>query len=123
MGAALAVVAFIALIWGMIRYQIVYNTLRDTFPPQFKDNLTERYAFPVLVLYPPTPPSLQADYIKALIAGCIAFLCASLSSFCFGQVLLGCLCLLAFFMNVSETIKAWKAYRENRNRPRTHDER
>jgi hypothetical protein len=70
-----------------------------------------------------TPPSLQADYVKALIAGCIAFLCASLSFFCFGQVPLGSLCLLAFFMNVSSTIKARKAYRENCKRPRTHDER
>ena len=42
-----------------------------------------------------TPPSLQADYVKALIAGCIAFLCASLSFFCFGQVPLGSLCGLA----------------------------
>ena len=33
-----------------------------------------------------TPPSLQADYVKALMAGSIAFVCASLSFFCFGQV-------------------------------------
>jgi hypothetical protein len=116
LGAALAVGAAIAFIWGMIRYQIVYNTLRDNFLPQFKDNLTERYAFPVLVLYPPTPPSLQIDYVKALIAVCIGFFCASLSFFCFGQAPLGCLCLLAFFMNVFSVIKAWKAYRENCNR-------
>jgi hypothetical protein len=122
LGAALAVVASIAFIWGGIRYQIVHNTLRDSFPPQFKDNLTERYAFPVLVLYPPTPPSLQADYVKALMAGSIAFVCASLSFFCFGQVPLGCLCLLAFFMNVSSTIKAWKVYRENSSLPMTHDD-
>ncbi len=52
MGAIFAVLGLIAAIWSIVRYQIVYNSLIESFPTQFQDPLTSRYAFPVIVLSP-----------------------------------------------------------------------
>jgi hypothetical protein len=69
--AVFAIASAIAAIWSMVKYQIVYNSLIGSFPPQFQDPLTSRYAFPVLALSPSTPLSLQADYVKSLWGFCV----------------------------------------------------
>ena len=106
----------IATIWSLVRSQIVYNSIIDSFPPQFQDPLTSRYAFHVLALSPPTPLELQAEYVKSLWGGCVAFLCISLCFFSLQQLIIGCLGLVVFFASVFSTIKSWKTYKENCNR-------
>lgn len=122
MGAVFLVLGVIAAIWSIVRYQIVYNSLIESFPTQFQDPLTSRYAFPVIVLSPSTPLPLQADYVKSLAGGCVAFLSISLSFFSFQQAIFGCLCLIGFFFNVVSTIRSWNTYRENSNRSPAHDD-
>jgi F0F1-type ATP synthase assembly protein I len=122
MGAVFLVLGLIAAIWSIVRYQIVYNSLRESFPTQFQDPLTSRYAFPVIVLSHSTPLSLQADYVKSLAGGCVAFLGISLSFFSFQQTIFGCLCLIGLFLNVVSTIRSWNTYRENSNRSTAHDD-
>jgi hypothetical protein len=120
--AVFVVGAFIAAIWSIVIYQNVYNSVIEFFPPQFQDPFTSRYAFPVLALSPSTPLSLQADYVKSLSGFCVVFLCISLSFFSIQQVVIGCLCLGVFFVSVFSTIKSWKAYKENSNRPMARDD-
>src|SRR6267378_8681417 len=115
-GVVFAVMGFIAAIWSIAKYQIVYNSLKESFPPQFQDPLTSRYAFPVLALSPSTPASLQADYVKSLEGFCVLSLCISLSFFSFQQVIIGCLFLVFFFVSVFSMVKSWKTYKENCNR-------
>jgi hypothetical protein len=79
----------------MIRYQSVYRVMRDSFPLRLRGNLPQ--------------PSLQTDYVKALMSECICFLCLSLSLFFFRQTVLGGLCLAGFFLNIYWTMKAWGA--------------
>ena len=122
MAAVFVVGAFIAAIWSIVIYQNVYNSVIEFFPPQFQDPLTSRYAFPVLALGPSTPLSLQADYVKSLSGFCVVFLCISLSFFSIQQVVIGCLWLGVFFVSVFSTIKSWKTYKENSNRPMAHDD-
>jgi hypothetical protein len=116
MAAVFFVAGAIALIWSAVRYQIVYRSLIDSFPPQFQDDLTSRYAFPVLALSPSTPLPLQADYMKTLWGSCAGFLCISLGFFVSQNVPFGFLCLLGFFWAVFSTLKSWKTYKENYNR-------
>lgn len=116
MAAVFFVAGAIALIWSAVRYEIVYRSLVDSFPAQFQDDLTSRYAFPVLALSPSTPLPLQADYMKALWGSCVGCLCISLGFFAFGNVPFGCLLLLGFIWAVFSTMKSWKTYKENCNR-------
>jgi hypothetical protein len=116
MVALFIVGAGIALLWSAIRYQFVYRSLIDSFPPQFQDDPTSRYAFPVFALSPSTPLPLQAEYVKALWGGCVAFLCVSLCFFSIGELIVGCLGLVVFFASVVSAIRAWKTYKENCNR-------
>jgi SNF family Na+-dependent transporter len=115
MAAVFFVITAIAGISSVVRYQIVYHSLVDSFPLQFQDDLTSRYAFPVLVLSPSTPLSLQANYLRASWGSCVCCLCVSLDFF-FSQNTFGCLVLVGFFWAVFKTIKSWKTYKENSNR-------
>ena len=114
--AVFVVGAFIAAIWSIIIYQNVYNSVIEFFPPQFRDPLTSRYAFPILALSRSTPLLLQADYVKSLSGFCVLFLCISLSFFSIQQLIIGCLFLGVFFVAVFSTIKSWKTYKANCNR-------
>lgn len=116
MGAVFAVVGFIAAVWSIVKYQVVYSSLVESFPPQFQDPLASRYAFPVLALSPSTPLPLQADYVKSQMGFCVLFLCISLSFFSFHQMSIGFLCLVFFVINVVTTVKSWKTYKENCSR-------
>lgn len=119
MAALFAIGCGIALIWSGVRSQIIYSSLIDSFPPQFQDPLTSRYAFSVLVLNPSTPLPLQAGYIKSLWGGCVAFLCFSLCFFSLDQPIVGCLGLAVFFASVVYAIKSWKIYKTNCNQAKT----
>ena len=116
MVAVFVVGAFLAMLWCLVRSQIVYHSIKDSFPPQFQDPLMSRYAFSVYALEPSTPLSLQAEYVKSSVAACVACLCASLAFFSVQQVVIGCLLLVVFFVSFFSTIKSWKTYKENCNR-------
>ena len=110
------VLSGIALIWSGIRYQFVYRSLIDSFPPQFQDEPTSRYAFPVLALGRSTPLPLQAEYVKALWGGSVFFLCVALCFFSMRQPGVGCVVLVVFLASVFSAIKSWRTYQENCNR-------
>ena len=120
MVAVFGVACAIAIIWSGVRYEIVYKAVVDSFPPQFQDPETSRYAFPVLVLGPSIPLSLQADYLKSLLGGCVAFLCLSLCFFSVDQPIVGCIVFAVFLASIFYAFKSWKIYRQNRDRPTTN---
>jgi Ca2+/Na+ antiporter len=122
-GAVFIFAGLLAAVWSIVKYQIVYNSLVETFPPQFQDPLTSRYAFPVLALSPSTPLSLQGDYVKSLQGFCVLFLCMSLSFFAFQQTIIGCLFLVVFVVTVFSMVKSWKTYKENCNRAAAQTDR
>lgn len=105
-------------IWSAVRSQILYRKLIDSFPPQFQDDLTSRYAFSVYALDPSTPLSEQAEYMNCQYAGCASILCVSLGFFSLGHVAPGCVVLLGFLLAAFTTFKSWKIYRENCDRKR-----
>ncbi len=96
MAAVFFVIAAIAGILSAVRYQIVHHSLVDSFPLQFQDDLTSRYAFPVLVLSPSTPLSLQADYMRASWGSCVCCLSVSLGFFFLQNIAFGCFVLVGF---------------------------
>lgn len=117
MAAAFAVMCGIAIIWSGVKSQIVYHSIIDSFPPQFQDPETSRYAFSVLALSPSTPLPLQAEYVKSLWGGCAACLCLSLCFFSLDQPIVGGGCLVVLLASVFFTIKSWNVYKANCNRP------
>ena len=116
MPAVFGVLCLIATIWSAVRSQIVYRSIIESFPPQFQDDWTSRFAFSVYALEPSTPLPLQRDYINSLWGGCVAFLCASLAFFSAGNLVFGCFTLASFFWTVFHTIKSWMTYQANCNR-------
>jgi hypothetical protein len=106
----------IAAIWSAARYEFVYRSLIDSFPPQFQDDLTSRYAFPVYALSPSTPLSLQANYVKSLWAGCLSLFFCALAFFSAGNVVFGCFVMAGLSWTIFGATKSWKTYRENRDR-------
>ena len=121
MAAVFGIMCAIAFIWSGVRYQIVYSSVIDSFPPQFRDPEASRYAFPVLVLSPPIPLSLQADYLKSLSGGCVAFLCLSLCFFSLNQPIVGCVVFAVFLASIFYAVKSWRIYQQNRDRPTEND--
>jgi len=113
MAVVFFVMAAIAALFSAVRYQTVYYSLIDSFPLQFRDEPTSRYAFPVLALSPSTPLALQTDYKTALWAACACILCISLGLFAAQNMVFGCLCLPGFVWTVFSTVKAWTTYKEN----------
>jgi hypothetical protein len=80
MTAVFIVIAIITGLWSAVKYQIVYNAVIDSLPPQFQDPLTSRYAFPVYALASSTPLPLQGEYVKSGISGSVMLLSGSLAS-------------------------------------------
>lgn len=109
-------VGAIALIWSGVRSEVLSRKLVDSFPPQFQDDLSSRYAFSVFALSPSTPLELQAEYMKCQCAGCAGFLCISLGFFFAQNIPAGGLVLLGFMLGVFWTFRSWKTYQENCNR-------
>jgi TRAP-type C4-dicarboxylate transport system permease small subunit len=123
MAAVFAVGCGIAMIWSAVKYQIVYRSVIDSFPPQFQELPTSRYAFPVLALSHSTPLPLQAEYVKSLWSACVGFLCLSLCFFSLPQPIIGCVCLVVFLASTFSTIKSWKTYKENCDRAMTRNDK
>ena len=116
MAAVFFVMGGMAMIWSGVRSEVVYRSIVDSFPPQFQDAYTSRYAFPVYALAPSTPLPLQVEYMKALGAGCVCMLCVAQGFFALPNVPFGCLILVGFLWSIFSTIKSWKIYKENCNR-------
>jgi hypothetical protein len=118
--AVFGILSVIAFIWAAIRNHLVYRALIDSFPPELKDDLTAKFALHVIALSPSTPLSLQAEYMKSLMAGCVAMLCFSLALFCAHRIE-GWLVLGGFLLVGFSTIKSWKTYRQNCDRKAAHN--
>ena len=123
MNAVFFVLAGFLGIWGAIRGHIVYCSIRDSFLPQFQDDLSSRYAFSVYALSHSTPLPLQAEYMKPQGCGCAFFLCVSLGFFILGNIPLGCLCLLGFSAIAFGAMKDWKTYKEYCSRAKSQQTR
>ena len=115
MAAVFGVVSIIAFIWSAFRNHVVYRALIDSFPPELKGGITAKFALHVIAISPSTPLSLQAEYMKSLVAGCVAMLCFSLALFCADKVE-GWLVLGGFLLVAISTIKSWKTYKQNCHR-------
>lgn len=111
MAAVFVVGCGMAMLRSIVKYQIVYHALIDSLPPQ----LPSGFAFPVYALNPSTPLPLQAEYVKSLWGGCVAFLCVSLCFFSLQELVVGCVFLAVFFASVVSAFKSWKTYKENCN--------
>jgi len=122
MHAVFFVLAGVITLWSAVKSHVVYRSIVDSFPPQFQDDLSSRYAFPVLVLSPSTPLELQAEYMKSLLGGCAVFPCVSLGFFAARNVVFGCFMFIAFIWSVFSTIRSWKTYKENCERPMVNDQ-
>jgi hypothetical protein len=117
MAAVFGSICALAFVWAAVKYQIVYHAVINSLPPQFQGGEISRYAFPEYVRRPSTPLELQTEYMKSLAGGCLAMPCFSLSCFIGGQPVGGWLAFVASLAISASTFKAWRTYKENRDRP------
>ncbi len=118
----LAIATAVAVLWSIFKYQTAYVALINSLPPQFQDGLNSKFAFPGYVLRPSTPLALQAEYVQSQIGFCFAALGVSLLCFLFEKIVVGSIVLAMFFGFTTLTVKSWKTYRANSNRPIVHDD-
>jgi hypothetical protein len=109
--------AAIALICAAVLNHRVYLALVGSFPLQFQHGLNSRCCFPEAALSASTPLPLQADYVKSLMLGCLGMLCASLAFLSAGRIDGGLLFLAGSVLIGFSTIRSWRTYRENCDRP------
>ena len=95
---------------------LVYRALIDTFPPDFQDGITSKFALHTIALSPTTPLQLQADYVTSLAVGCAAMLCFSGALFCADKAIPGWFTLGGSLLIAFSTIQSWKTYRQNYDR-------
>jgi hypothetical protein len=119
----LAVVGLLIFVWSYFRYQRVFDALIDTFPLELRDDHTSRFAIHPIALSPSTPLALQADYVKSEVGVCLAMLAGALSSFLYGNVVLGLTWSVVWLVGVVVTFNSWKAYAANRDRRISDDEK
>jgi hypothetical protein len=119
MVALFVVGAAMAFIWSAAKYQMVYVAVIDSLPPQ----VPSRYAFPAYALSPSTPLPLQAEYVKSLWGGSVAFLCVSLCFFSLQEIGAGCAAFAVFCWHVAYSVKARKNYMENCSQALAQDQR
>jgi hypothetical protein len=113
-----AIVGSATFVYTVIVSQKAHNALIELLPPQFQDPLNSRYAVDVYALSSSTPLALQADYIKSLIGFWFAVLCLALFCiFFFDQAWARWLPSVVFVVMTASTIKTWKKYKANCNRP------
>jgi hypothetical protein len=117
----LVIATAFALLWSVFKYQTTYVALVNSLPLQFRDGLNSRYAFPEYVLSPSTPLALQADYVRSQVGFCFAALGASLLCFFYEKAVVGLIILAMFIGFTALTIKSWKTYRANCDRPAASD--
>jgi len=122
MAAVFFVLGGFLLFVAAIHTHFVYRAILDTLPPQFQDDWTSRYAFSVYALEPTTPLDVQASYIKAMGLSCPACLSVSLGFFAAGNVVWGCLALLAFVVATYSALRGWRTYKSNVDRPIDRDD-
>ena len=113
----LVIATAVAVLWSLFKYQTTYIALLDLLPPQFQDGLNSKFAFPEYVLSPSTPLTLQAEYVKSQIGFCLGTLGVSLLCFSFEKTIVGLIVMIMFFAFSALTIKTWKTYKANCNRP------
>lgn len=121
MGALFGVLTLIAGIWTIVIHQRIYNAAIEFLPPQFQDEMSSRFAFPVWALSHPMPLDLQEDYVRLLKVSTVAVLCGTLALFSTNNILFGCVGAAAFLVSVFKTIKGAKIYEQNRIRARSEE--
>ena len=122
MASLLGGVGVVLFVCSYVLYQRVYDALIDTFPLELRDPHTSRFAIHPIALSPSTPLALQADYVKSEVGICSALLAGVLSSFLFGNVVLGLAWSVIFLVSAVVTFRSWKAYKANRDRRIGHDD-
>jgi hypothetical protein len=110
----------VVLVWCIFRYQEISDALIDSVPPEFKDGMIWRTAFPVFVLNPSTPLDLQAGYVQATAGFCLVILGFSLCCFLLEKAIVGWILLIMFFVVAAGAIKSWKTYKTNCSRRTVH---
>jgi hypothetical protein len=103
---------------GGLRAHFIYLSIVDAFPSQFRDGMASRHAFPVLVLCPPTPLSVQADYLKSALTSWFGSLSISAGFFPRGQYRLR---LRRVAYGCHWLVRYWKTYRANCGRQLDQD--
>jgi hypothetical protein len=121
MSAIFLILCIAAFLWALFLDRAVDDALSRSLPPEFTEGITSRFTS-VFALSPLTPLPVQVDYVKFLAAASFGLLCLSLFVFSNGKVLGGWLMFGVFLLNTFSTLKAWKTYKENCNRPVTSDE-
>lgn len=116
MTTVFAFAIFAALIWSGFKYYAVYVALVDTFPPEWRDSLTARFALSQAALSPSTPLVVQADYVASEIGGCLVTFLLSLLLFSVGEARGGWLLAAIFLLIIASTIRSARKYWENRRR-------
>ncbi|MGJ4907507.1 hypothetical protein ACQR1V_10775 [Bradyrhizobium oligotrophicum] len=117
----IAIIAAVAALWSVYKYQATYLAVIDLLPAQFQDGLSSRSAFPEYVLRPSTPSRLQAGYVQSQAGFCVAALCFSLLGFLFQKPVIGFIVLAMFSGFAAMTFQSWKTYHTNRRRMSTAD--
>jgi hypothetical protein len=113
MAALFGVLCAMATLWAGIRYEFAYRSSINTLPPQFQDDLSSRYAFPVYALEPSTPLPVQAEYVNAMWGFCVAALCLSLCFFSLQNFLLGGLIAIGAGWGAVSAMKSRKVFKAN----------
>jgi len=117
----LLIASAIAFLWTTYRSQKIFYALLDSFPLQFRDELTSRYAFHYVALARSTPLHLQRAYVGTLIVFCLVPLGVSLSCLLLEKVIISGI-LFAMFIGLALTAgMSWRTYRSNCNRQESGD--
>jgi hypothetical protein len=100
--------------WSAFKYFSAFSALEDSFPPEWRDSITARFALASVALNPSTPLPIQADYVASLAGGCLAVLFITLLAFSVGETRGGWLFFAIFAVCVASTIKSAMKYFRNR---------
>ena len=110
----LAFASFAALLWAGFKYYAVYFALVDSFPPEWRNTSTERFAIDQFALSPSTPLAVQADYVESQFAGCLGVFVLWLLLFFVDQTNKHWLVLAGFVVVAASTIRSARLYWKNR---------
>jgi hypothetical protein len=113
MTALFAIPCVALVIYSALQYRAAHNALIDSFPPEWKDSLTEKFVLGEMGLSPSTPLPIQTNYMNSIWAGAVAMLLFSLTLFSLSESFGGWLGMIFFLFGVVSAIKSWRVYKEN----------
>jgi hypothetical protein len=108
---AIFCVAFAA--YAYQQQEMAHRALIESYPPEFKGGLSERFVLWGVGLSSSTPLPVQANYLNSIWAGTVAMLFFSLALFSYGETFGGWLAMAFVLVGVVSTIKSWRTYKQN----------